>query len=194
MEPARPSTAISKTARFFSLAVDSDKVPDDIQSCLELVRACHADVQKLIAKRSERFDLLRLRPSDLAHINDVIESALRILQEVTAIVEASRSETGKGRNNLARRFRWTYSDKERFGKHLPLIGQHHNAVRSELAYLRQMEGLRPSKNTAPGGNSSFGRIENKQKHQDVDHLVELLDEWSVVANSTKTPLVATYPR
>ncbi|KAK7959039.1 uncharacterized protein PG986_003893 [Apiospora aurea] len=193
MEPAHPSTAFAKTARFFSLAVDSDKVPGDIQSCLDLVRTCHADVQKLIANRNERIDLLRLRPSDLAHINEVIESALRILQDVTAIVEASRSETGSGRTNLAKRFRWTYSDKERFAKHLPLIGQHHNAVRSELAYLRQMEGLRPSKNSAQESNSSFRRIGHKQKHQDVGHLVELLDGWSVAPSGTKPPLVATFP-
>ncbi|KAK8137317.1 hypothetical protein PG984_005257 [Apiospora sp. TS-2023a] len=170
--------AMVKTSRFLSNVVDSDKVPDDIQSCLELVRTCHANVQKLIAKRNEHIDLLTRRPNDLAHANGVIESALGSLQDVAVIVERSRPKlTSGGKTTFAKRFRWTYSDKESFRKHLPLVNHHHNAVSSELAYLGQLGSLTVSSST-PGRNPSFGRVENRRTFQDMGLLVDLMGGFS----------------
>ncbi|KAK7998940.1 hypothetical protein PG991_014615 [Apiospora marii] len=177
-EPVRASGAMVKTSRFFSAVVEFDKVPDDIQSCLEIVRTCHANVQKLIAKRNEHIDLLTRRPNDLAHVNNVIESALSSLQDVAAIVERSRPQTSGGRTTFAKRFRWTYSDKESFRKHLPLVNQHHNAVSSELAYLGQLAGA-GSSSTAPERNPSFGRVENRRTFQDMGLLMDLMGGLSL---------------
>lgn len=181
-EPVRASGAMVKTSRFFSAVVEFDKVPDDIQSCLELVRTCHANVQKLIAKRNELIDLLTRRPSDLAHANGVIESALGSLQDVAAIVERSRPQTSGGKTTLAKRFRWSYSDKESFRKQLPLLNHHHSAVSSELAYLGQLRSAMASSST-PGRNPSFGRVENRRTFQDMGLLVDLLGGLSLPPES-----------
>lgn len=184
-ESVRASGAMAKTSRFLSMMVEFDKVPDDIQSCFELVRACHANVQKLIAKRNERIDLLTRRPNDLAHVNSVIEDALSSLQEVAAIVERSRPQASGGKTTFAKRFRWSYSDKESFRKHLPLVNHHHNAVSSEMAYLGQLGGTRTSGN-APERNPSFGRVENRRTFEDMGLLVDLLGGLSVPREGMKS--------
>ncbi|KAK7912294.1 hypothetical protein PG985_014775 [Apiospora marii] len=194
--PVRSSGAMVKTSRFFSAVVEFDKVPDDIQSCLELVRTCHTNVQKLITKRNDHIELLTRRPNDLAHVNSVIEAALGSLQDVAVIVERSRPQTTGGRTTLAKRFRWTYSDKESFRKHLPLVNQHHNAVSSELAYLGQL-GSAMSSAGAPERNPSFGRVENRRTFQDMGLLVDLMGGLSLpreglqVGNSTSYATATT---
>ncbi|KAK7952940.1 hypothetical protein PG988_013634 [Apiospora saccharicola] len=191
-DPVRGDGTMVKTSRFLSNVVDFDKVPDDIQSCLELVRTCHANVQKLIAKRNEHIDLLTRRPNDLAHANGVIESALGSLQDVAAIVERSRPKPTSGgkKTTFAKRFRWTYSDKESFRKHLPLVNHHHNAVSSELAYLGQLGSLTTSSST-PGRNPSFGRVENRRTFQDMGLLVDLLGGIVASVRSVQTASITT---
>ncbi|KAK8054454.1 hypothetical protein PG994_009521 [Apiospora phragmitis] len=192
MELARTDAAAfpMKPSRLLSLVLEFDKVPDDIRSCLELVRVCHTNVQKLIVKRNEHIDLLtRHRPSDLAHVNHVIESALRSLQDVAALVEKSRPEMHSGKTNFAKRFWWTYSDKESFRKHLPLINHHHNAVSSELAYLRQLGSS--SASDAKQSDPSFGRIEHNRTPQDMGLLIELLGGLSVPSEVCQVGISAT---
>ncbi|KAK8045764.1 hypothetical protein PG996_013828 [Apiospora saccharicola] len=197
-EPVRgnTNTALVKTSRFFSAVVEFDKVPDDIQSCLDLVRTCHASVQKLIARRNEHIDLLTRRPNDLAHVNSVIESALGSLRDVAAIVERSWPQSSRGGRTtftFAKRVRWTCSDKESFRKHLPLVNQHHNAVSSELAYLGQLGSTSTTASTGatPERNPSFGRVENRRNCQDMGPQFGNSTAYNIATTSVQTASITT---
>ncbi|KAK8036257.1 hypothetical protein PG993_008871 [Apiospora rasikravindrae] len=187
MEPTSVSAAFMATARLISIVIEFDHVPDDIKSYLDLVRQCHNDVQQLIESRNEHIDLLNQRPNDLTRVNSIIESAVRSLQNVAAIIEKSRPEACSGKTSFVKRFMWTYFDKGSFHRNLPLVTHNHNAVLSELGYVRQLGTMNPAGNTH-GRQTRFGYVEDAQESQDMGLLIELLGGLSAPPNGMRSPV------
>ncbi|KAH7136761.1 hypothetical protein B0J13DRAFT_80666 [Dactylonectria estremocensis] len=130
--------SINPLRRLTSLTIEYDQVPSEIRSCLELVRTCNKDLQRLIELRNEHLSLLEKQPETLDRVNSVIEAAHAGLAEACEVVERCRPGAHGGKTPFRNRMKWILGDSLQFRNHEPVISRHHSAVLAELIFVRQM--------------------------------------------------------
>lgn len=121
-----------------TLAVEYDQVPNEVRCCLELLRTCDQDLQRLIELRNEHLVLLEKQPEALDRVNKIIEAAHRGLVEVCEIVEKCRPEAHRGKTPFRNRMKWIFVDSMLFRNQEPVISRHHTSVLAELIFVRQI--------------------------------------------------------
>ncbi|KAH7250798.1 hypothetical protein MRS44_000060 [Fusarium solani] len=126
------------TYHIITLAIETGQANDEVRRSLELVRTCDRDLQHLISLRDEHLDILERKPIELERINLIIEDAHKGLLEVGRIVEKCRPEANRGKLPFARRGRWVLFDSKQFNSQVPVINGHHQAVLTEITFLRQI--------------------------------------------------------
>ncbi|KAL6406862.1 hypothetical protein AUP68_09672 [Ilyonectria robusta] len=121
-----------------TLAVEYDQVPNEVRCCLELLRTCDQDLQRLIELRNEHLVLLEKQPEALDRVNKIIEAAQTGLVEVCEIVEKCRPEAHRGKTPFRNRMKWIFVDSMLFRNQEPVISRHHTSVLAELIFVRQI--------------------------------------------------------
>ncbi|KAF7554375.1 hypothetical protein G7Z17_g2977 [Cylindrodendrum hubeiense] len=121
-----------------TLIIEYDQVPNEVRCCLELVRTCDQDLQRLIQLRNEHLVLLEKQPEALERVNNIIEGAHNGLVEVCEIVERCRPEAHQGKTPFRNRVKWIFVDSMQFHNQEPVISRHHAAVLAELNFVRQI--------------------------------------------------------
>ena len=129
---------------FVFFTIELQQVPKRVSRCLELVRTCDRDLQRLIDLRNELLELLEKRPKDLQNSNRVIEDATHSIAGVCRLVERCRPEANYGQTGMMARLWWKTIDSSEFDTQRPIIEQQHSAVLHEITYLRQMALVMPA--------------------------------------------------
>ncbi|KAI8724375.1 hypothetical protein NCS52_00006400 [Fusarium sp. LHS14.1] len=126
------------TYHIITLAIETGQANDEVRRSLELVRTCDRDLQHLISLRDENLDILERKPIEFERINLIIEDAHKGLLEVGRIVEKCRPEANRGKLPFGKRGRWVLFDSKQFNSQVPVINGHHQAVLTEITFLRQI--------------------------------------------------------
>ncbi|KAF7554292.1 hypothetical protein G7Z17_g3032 [Cylindrodendrum hubeiense] len=130
--------SINPLRRLTSLTIEYDQVPDEIRCCLELVRTCNQDLQRLIELRNEHLALLEKQPDALERVNNIIGAAHKGLAEICEVVEKCRPEANRGKTPFRNRMKWIFGDSTQFRNQEPVISRHHATVLAELNFVRQV--------------------------------------------------------
>lgn len=132
--------AFSSLRSALSAVAHTDRVPNEIRICLELVQTCHQDLQELITLRNNHLKLLEAAPVQiLERLNNVIEQANRGLASARCIVEKCRPEAHLANKvPLHSQIEWVWRASSEFRCQEPLLSRHHAAVLAELNFLRQI--------------------------------------------------------
>ncbi|KAK3994855.1 hypothetical protein QBC44DRAFT_221985, partial [Cladorrhinum sp. PSN332] len=138
MEVAIAIGSLKAAYHLVVFGIKLDQVPAAVRRCLELVRACHYDLQDLIKLRNESLSLLETKHAILERVNTIIENAHKGLLEVCQLVEKLRPAAHDGNTPLMSRIEWLFFDSSEFTSQEPLIAAQHRSVIAELGFLRQL--------------------------------------------------------
>jgi hypothetical protein len=130
--------SVDRLRQIAALATEFDRIPGQVQSCLELVRTCDHDLQHLIQLRTEHAKLLERRLGAINRIDSIIKAARKGLNYVCKLVESCRPEAHEGKMPLKNRLRWALVDSREFQHQEPVISRYHAAILAELTFVRQL--------------------------------------------------------
>ncbi|KAK3386090.1 hypothetical protein B0H63DRAFT_191932 [Podospora didyma] len=119
------------------LGISSSKVSAAARPCLELIRACHYDVQDLIKLRDASVALID-EPATRHHTDLVIEHASVTLTEACRLFQRHHFDLEDSVSKLRMMRLGSMSASHEFSKHTTILSQQRSSVAIEIRLLSQL--------------------------------------------------------
>jgi hypothetical protein len=147
------ASVTSGVVTFSKFLYDLKNTPVDVKTCLDLVRRVDEDIQYAISLRGKNLKLLSDTPIELERLDRIIAAATESILDVGRLLEGCRREAHGGRVPIRGRMKWVLGDSTAFSRRTGNLQQQHAAINVEIAYLRQMEALKPLRDLS--NNTTF---------------------------------------
>jgi hypothetical protein len=147
------ASATSGIVTFSKFLYDLKNTPIDVKTCLDLVRRVDEDIQYAISLRGKNLKLLSDSPIELDRLDRIISAATESILDVGRLLEGCRREAHGGKVPIKGRMKWVLGDSTAFSRRTGNLQQQHAAINVEIAYLRQMEALKPLRDLS--NNTTF---------------------------------------
>jgi hypothetical protein len=147
------ASATSGIVTSFKFVYDLKNTPVDVKTCLDLVRRVDEDIQYAISLRGKNLKLLSDSPIELDRLDRIVAAASESILDVGRLLEGCRREAHGGKVPIKGRMKWVLGDSTAFSRRTGNLQQQHAAINVEIAYLRQMEALKPLRDLS--NNTTF---------------------------------------
>lgn len=137
------ASAVNTVVTFARFAYEIKSTPTDVKTCLDLVCRVDEDIQFAINLRTQHLQQLSANPETLKRLNRIIAQASESIIDIGRLLEGCRREAHGGKVPFEGRVKWILGDSMAFSRRTPNLQQQHAAINAEIAYMRQMEALKP---------------------------------------------------
>ena len=143
VEPLSITSAISGSVAgavaSCNLVIGLLNCPDEVKTCFRLVNRVNIDIQHAVALRTKHRDLLKQRPLDAEHIDNVITMASQSLTSIGQLAERLRADARGGKVPFPQRLRWVLGDSASFARQTMDLQAQHTAVHGVILRLQMLE-------------------------------------------------------
>lgn len=137
------TAAVNAAFIFTRFIYEIKNTSKDVKTCLDLVRRVDEDIQYTISLRAQHIKQLSRNPETLRRLDSIIKSACESILDVGRLLEGCRKEAHGGTVPIQGRVKWVLSDSVAFSRRTANLQQQHAAINIEIAYMRQLEALKP---------------------------------------------------
>jgi hypothetical protein len=137
------AAAVNTAVTFVRFAYEIKNTPTDVKTCLDLVCRVDEDIQFAINLRAQQAKQLSMNPENLRRLDRIIAQASESIIDVGRLLEGCRREAHGGKVPFQGRVKWILGDSTAFSKRTANLQQQHAAINAEIAYMRQIEALKP---------------------------------------------------
>jgi hypothetical protein len=137
------AAAVNTAVTFVRFAYEIKNTPTDVKTCLDLVCRVDEDIQFAINLRAQQARQLSMNPENLRRLDRIIAQASESIIDVGRLLEGCRREAHGGKVPFQGRVKWILGDSTAFSKRTANLQQQHAAINAEIAYMRQIEALKP---------------------------------------------------
>jgi hypothetical protein len=137
------ASVVNTAVTFARFAYDIKNTPTDVKTCLDLVCRVDEDIQFAINLRAQHLKQLSTNPETLRRLDRIIVQARESIIDVGRLLEGCRREAHGGKVPIQGRVKWVLGDSMAFSRRTANLQQQHAAINAEIAYMRQIEGLKP---------------------------------------------------
>lgn len=143
IEPLSITSAISGSVAgavaSCNLVIGLLNCPDEVKTCFRLVNRVNIDIQHAVALRTQHRDLLKQRPLDADHIDNVITMASQSLTAIGQLAERLRADARGGKVPFPQRLRWVLGDSASFARQTMDLQAQHTAVHGVILRLQMLD-------------------------------------------------------
>lgn len=139
VDPITGVQALSAVATLARVLASLHNAPDRVKDCLELVQVLHRDRQLLVELMNEHVDLKDEMPSEWRRLEEKVNSADRVIQEVGLLLQKYRPET----RAVGWRVAWVIADADTLANKVPSLQMQQATILSEVNGLRARRRLKP---------------------------------------------------
>jgi hypothetical protein len=138
------AAAITASLTIATFIKDIKNTPADVKACFDLTSRVDEDLQYLISLRKTHEKYLST-VSDTANRQDrMIHATGKSILDICRLLEGCRKELYEGNTiPLSSRMKWVLGDSGAFLRRTSNLQQQHAAINAEIAYLRQLDMLKP---------------------------------------------------
>jgi hypothetical protein len=165
------TSSISSSLTIAKFVSDLKNTPTDVKTCFDLTARIDTDLQYLISLRSKHEKYFLTVPDNLDRLDHVIYSARQSLLDICMLLEGCRKEIyERGKIPFSSKMRWVLGDSGAFTRRTVNLQQQHAAMNVEIAFLRQIDLLKPLERmaTTTFENVELLSMESKKKNRNFE--------------------------